>query len=179
MKSWETKREEMIHENPFFQIWKRDFVTPDGVEGQWFYHTNNNAIAVIVQSSEDGFVFLREYRYLQDRTSLSCVAGAVDPGETVEQAAKRECIEEVGYEIGTLIHVGTNVTAPAFSTEQVSVFLARDLKKVEEHRTEYEYIETVILSRKEIDEAILKGEIWDSNAIAEWQLVKLYLDSEK
>lgn len=51
------------------------------------------------------------------------VAGLVDPGETPEEAARREAVEEAGVEIGTLHKVGAAYSSTGSSTEFVHMFV--------------------------------------------------------
>lgn len=178
MKPWETRSTAVDYKNEFFKIMKKEFVTGEGAEGEWFYHENNNAITAIGQLDEDQFVLIREYRYVHDRQGIGVIAGAIDPGEDHRDTAAREFVEEAGYKAETVIHLGQVASVPAFSKEVWECYLLRDLTKVEAVKEVYEEIETVILSAKEIDQAILSGEMWDSNAIAAWHMVKLFLEKE-
>ena len=178
MKKWKTLSRQLIEENRFASFKVDEFETAEGNKGSYYYHLNNNAACAFAQLSEDQFVMLREYRYLLDQISLSHVQARVEIGEDAIDAAHREVIEEVGYKAGEMISLGWMASAPAISKEVFSVFLARDLSLEEKNNDEFEDTEVVIMSRAQIDEAVVSGEIWDSNVIATWQKVKMFLDSE-
>src|SRR5215218_7673669 len=55
------------------------------------------ASAVIAPIPEPGhLILIRQYRYAVNRWLWELPAGSVDKGETPEQAAARECHEEIG-----------------------------------------------------------------------------------
>ena len=51
------------------------------------------------------------------------VAGLIDAGETPEDAARREAVEEAGLTLGTLHPVGRTYSSPGSSTEYVHMFI--------------------------------------------------------
>jgi ADP-ribose pyrophosphatase len=55
---------------------------------------------------------------------LEIPAGRVDVGESLEQAAYRECLEETGLKPAHLDRLFSFLPAPALSDEQMTVFLA-------------------------------------------------------
>lgn len=171
--SWQTLSEEELDSNPWWSHFVRRFRAPDGREGEYHLTRHNNAVNVFAQDADGMFVMVREYRYLFDRISVSQAMGGIEPGEAPEDAAVRELREETGHEAATLVKLGVLATAPSFSQEEFHVFYATDLKNVGEH--DEEIVEVVRMRAEDIDAAIRRGEIWDSNAVASWALVKLHL----
>jgi ADP-ribose pyrophosphatase len=83
----------------------------------------------ILAIDEDGKVLLvRQYRYAAGTYSLEIPAGSIDPGETAEQAARRELREETGYACDSLEKLYTYYAAMGYSNEKMTVFLARGLR---------------------------------------------------
>ncbi|GFE50237.1 tellurite resistance protein [Roseobacter cerasinus] len=54
---------------------------------------------------------------------LEPVAGLIDPGETAEEAARREAVEEAGLTLGALHKVGETYASPGNSTEFYNTFV--------------------------------------------------------
>ena len=83
--------------------------------------------AMVVPMLPDGRVVLvRVYRYALQEDLLECPSGSLD-GDPPEVAARRELLEETGYEAGTLDALGTFYASTGISDERFDLFLARDL----------------------------------------------------
>ncbi|SEK54484.1 nudix-type nucleoside diphosphatase, YffH/AdpP family [Roseovarius azorensis] len=54
---------------------------------------------------------------------LEPVAGRIDPGETPEETARRECLEEAGLPLRALEKISTHYCTPGYSTEVFHLFL--------------------------------------------------------
>jgi len=88
------------------------------------------AVAVVALRN-DTVLLIRQYRVSIDRQLLEIPAGTRDvEGELPAETAARELEEEIGYTPGTLEHVADFFTAPGFTDEHMSLFLASDLKPV-------------------------------------------------
>jgi nudix-type nucleoside diphosphatase (YffH/AdpP family) len=55
---------------------------------------------------------------------LEACAGILDPGETPEEAARREAEEEIGLKVGKLRKIGTVVPSAGTLTERMHLFIA-------------------------------------------------------
>lgn len=56
---------------------------------------------------------------------VECVAGIIEPGESPEQVARRETVEEAGTEATDIFEVGNYIITPGGSSETVVLFCAR------------------------------------------------------
>ncbi len=64
---------------------------------------------------------------------IEIVAGGVEAGEELAQAARRECVEEIGVEPSALLELFTYLPTPGISDEQITLFLGIvDCSKVPE-----------------------------------------------
>jgi len=101
----------------------------------------------------DGEVILiKQFRAPINGWILEVPAGVVEPGESPEEAIKRELIEEIGYEAGFLKKLFSIHTTPGYSDEVLHIYVAGDLKYVGARPERYEVIETVVF--KDVDEAL-------------------------
>ncbi|MBI4438277.1 NUDIX hydrolase [Candidatus Uhrbacteria bacterium] len=175
---WKTLKTTLIEGNSFLRFYVDEFETGTGKRGEYYYHVNgytDGFVSVFVQTHKGTFIMTDEYRYLFDRPSLSNPAGGIEQNETIEEAARREAMEECGYQLGELIPLGWVASANAFSKERMHVFLGRDPVWVGQKLDEVEEITVREMTPAQIDDAIASGEIWDGTTISGWYKVKLFL----
>ncbi|WP_113910454.1 NUDIX domain-containing protein [Roseovarius dicentrarchi] len=101
---------------------------------------------------------------------LEPVAGRVDPGETPEQAAHRECLEEAGLTLTRLERIGSYYCTPGYSTEYFHNFvgiadLPDDLPRYGGLETEAEDIRLHVLGFDAAMDLIDTGEADDGPLI--------------
>lgn len=85
----------------------------------------------VVPITADGEVVLvRQHRWGVDRETLEIPGGCVDAGESPEQAALRELVEETGYGGGTLQSLGFVWSNPAIQDNRTHLFVARGVRPV-------------------------------------------------
>ena len=91
------------------------------------------AVAIMAYREDDSVALVRQYRHPVRRELWEPPAGLLDvPGEDPWQAAKRELYEETDL-YADQWHVLLDVcTSPGGSSEEVRVYLARDLSEVPE-----------------------------------------------
>ncbi|GMO53466.1 MAG: NUDIX hydrolase [Treponemataceae bacterium] len=73
------------------------------------------------------FVMVRQWRHGENRVTVEFPGGVMNPGETAFDAAKRELLEETGYEAGQMIQLAAFSPNPALMTNHQHFFLALNL----------------------------------------------------
>ncbi|MEI9804691.1 MAG: NUDIX hydrolase [Pseudolabrys sp.] len=81
-----------------------------------------------IDLARDELVLLRQFRLPAHLANgkgdlLEIVAGRVDAGETLADAARRECREEIGVTPGKLVEIATYLTTPGLTDEEVTIFV--------------------------------------------------------
>ena len=104
-------------------------------EGRWEYceRVNQTAAAMIFALTEEGRVLLvEEYRPPIRKQSICFPAGLVgDEGaESAEAAARRELLEETGYEAAHIRFLFEGPSSPGITSETIAFYLATGLRRV-------------------------------------------------
>jgi len=85
----------LVHQNPFATV---SAVHADfGSFTKDYYVVDFGPRAGIVAAKEGRVLLTAQYRFLLDRVAWEIPGGRVDDGESPEQAAQRECLEETGF----------------------------------------------------------------------------------
>jgi len=133
-------------------------------------------ICVIVPFLDaDHILLMHQYRYAADQTLWEVPAGTMSgrlengrvlPVETPEFCARRELLEETGYEAGKLEKVCECYAMPGTSDELMHVFFAHQLMKRQQSLEVGELIEEVrLFSLAEIAGMIERGGIHDAKTL--------------
>jgi len=159
---WRRGASRYLFESPWFNVRQDRVRLPDGAEipYTWIEHPG---YAMVVPLLDDGRVVLeRVYRYTVQETLLECPSGGLD-GEPPEVAARRELLEETGYEAGHLEPLGSFWGSDGISNERCHLFLATRLRDT--GRTTLEPTEQIEIERIPLRSAVeraLAGEIEDA-----------------
>ena len=86
------------------------------------------AVVIIPRPDAEHVILIRQYRPSVARDLWELPAGSVNPGETPDAAAARECEEEIGLVPGRLERLGALYPAPGYCDELLIFFRATDLR---------------------------------------------------
>jgi nudix-type nucleoside diphosphatase (YffH/AdpP family) len=133
------------------------------------------AAAVLLDNKARGCVVLvKQFRYAAFEHGpgwlTEVVAGLIDPGETAEQAIRREAVEEAGYQVGALEMITTFYTTPGICSERIALFYgetqgAEPASKGGGLAAEGEDIEVLELPYNEAFAMVDRGEIIDGKTL--------------
>ena len=152
---------------------------PNGHIGDYGSIKHPGAALAVPFTNERKIIILRQYRFAVSRYLLEFPAGTLEIGETPINSIKREIQEETGFSAKKWDELGTLVPAPGYADEEIYLFLARDLSKLnsEVKGDLDEDIEVLTLDHDEIDNLISSGdEILDAKTVTAWFRAKQFLD---
>lgn len=122
-------------------VWKGSFMSAveityrdaRGVVRTWeaLERVGIGGIVVMVAVTPAGEVILeKQFRPPMGRDVIELPAGLVDPGESMESAAKRELIEETGWSAGKMEFLAEGPSSTGASTETLRAYLCTELVQV-------------------------------------------------
>jgi len=155
--------EESVFESPWVRLRSARVRTPSKreIDCHIVRVPLEGAGAVLVNS--DGRVLLiYRHRFIVDGWGWELPAGRVDEGEDPEYAARREVLEETGWNVGALSHLVTFHTSPGLSDQVSHIFIGRDAVPAAGDIDPDEAAEIRWFSKPELFNLIDKGEITDS-----------------
>lgn len=166
---WRRKNQEIIFENTYAKLDKVIFEMPDGSETDYYIHGKPAPIASVFAITKDEKIILaREYRPGPDKVLDELPGGIMNKGEKPLEGARRELLEETGYD-GEFQYLGKSFIS-AYSPKIKHCFLVTGCVIVAEHsHDEREFIEVVLKTKEEFLQQIKEGDLTDMET-AQWAL---------
>lgn len=145
---WTVHGERSVYESPWVSLSLVDVEVPGHRRYEHHAIRSYDAAGVLVTDPDRGVLLLWRHRVLADEWGWEIPGGMVDDGETPEEAARRECIEETGWSPGAL-HLAYRFRPIAgLSSQTFWVFTAEGAEQVgQADPVESERVEWVPLDR--------------------------------
>lgn len=145
---------------------KRDEVKlPDGHIAWREYVLHPGAVMMLAFLDERTVLLERQYRYPKRRHFIEVPAGKLEAGEDPLVCAKRELVEECGYEAGEWRRLATLDPCVGYSDEVIHLYAARDLTHVGASLDVGEHLETFEASLDDAIAWIGEGLITDTKTV--------------
>jgi ADP-ribose pyrophosphatase len=122
------------------------------------------AVAILAWDGEQ-LAAVRQWRQPAGADLLEIPAGTLEPGEEPLLTAQRELAEECGLAAERWVEGPAFYTAPGFSTELLTLFLATGLSSVDAQPPEDEALERSWLTLRDALAAIDDGRIRDAKSL--------------
>ena len=156
---WKVLHSERLSDRPWFSVRRERVELPTGaIVPEWYIFEFPNWVNVIAITKEGKFVMISQYRHALGCTNYELSAGCCEEGETPEQSARRELMEETGYGGGEWREFMRTAPNPSNQNNFTTTFLALGVERVGEQQTEAsEDIQVHLMSRAEVRE-LLEGD---------------------
>lgn len=158
-----------VYHGVILELFEDQIKLPDGREEPYDFIRHYGAAAVVPVLEDGRILMVRQFRNAIDRFTLEIPAGGKNyPTEPTKECAYRELEEETGYhadkeDIELLLSMHSMV---AFCNEQIDIYLARNLKKTEQHLDDDEYIDVEAYTLEELTDMIYEGKLMDAKSVA-------------
>ncbi len=175
--AWEEIKTEHIVQDQWIDFRKTSYRYPDGRIFEPFYSYSKKDYTVIVASDEEGrYICVRQFRQGIRTVTTEFPAGGVEKNaeggqEDILEAAKRELLEETGYESDEWKHLLSVPANATVSDNYAHLFVARNCRKVAgQSLDETEVLSILHYSAAEIEDLIARGEFQQADHVAAWLL---------
>jgi ADP-ribose pyrophosphatase len=155
-------KRESVFEGGYLKFVRKHFKTATGQEGIWEVIERKNiysegAVVIVGLTKERELILERNWRAPLESFVIQFPAGLSDrEGESEEETARRELLEETGYKAGKLISIITTPLCPALTPTRAAHFFAPDIEfSGREDRDIAEEIEVLKVPVDELDNFML------------------------
>jgi ADP-ribose pyrophosphatase len=158
---------ERIFEGKVFEIDRDRVRMPNGREVTVDVVRHARSVVLLPVPEPGHIVLIRQYRYAVNRWLWEAPAGSVDPGEEPDDAARRECHEEIGLVPETVVRLGAFLPTPGYCTEEMIFYRLSSLAvpTVAAEPDEDEDIEPRTFTLADARAMVRRGEIVDMKTI--------------
>lgn len=158
-------REELLR-GRFLHVVRDTVRLPDGGTAGREYVLHPGAV-VIIGLLEDGRVLLeRQYRHPIGQVMIEFPAGKLDPGEDRLACARRELLEETGYQAREWAHAGVMHPCIGYSDEFIDIWFARGLTPGATRLDEGEFIEVITATPAQLAGWCRDGSVTDAKTLS-------------
>ena len=181
MKPWTVlSRQELLDRRPWLCVAAEHVRLPNGHEIPDFYTIEMPEwVQVFAVDGENQVAMIEHYKHGAGMTSLELPAGYIDPGETPEQAARRELLEETGLEADEWRYLGRYFIDGNRGCGATHVFLARGVRQAASPTLEAtEIIAQRLLPLDEVRRLWLGGQLYNLGTLGAVGLALAILERE-
>jgi ADP-ribose pyrophosphatase len=155
-----------IHKGRVFDLIREELTLSNGVHTQMDIVRHPGAAAIVALSSSRELLMVKQYRHAVGRTLWEIPAGTLEKGESALECAQRELAEETGFSARQWKSLNTICLLPAYSDEQMHLFLAQGLEQAQQDLDDDEIIQVHLIPVDDIYKMITNGSIVDAKTIA-------------
>lgn len=177
-REWRTSsRRTLLVRPPWLEVGEERVELPNGRVINDFLWLREREFAIVVALTADREVVLeRCYKHGPRVVALTLPAGFVEEGEAAVETARRELLEETGYEAERWTGLGRYVVHGNYGLGAMNAFLAFQARRTHERQqVDNEELELVLRPFREMPAAIAAGEIAELSSAAALGLAAMHL----
>ncbi|EDK72525.1 NUDIX hydrolase [candidate division TM7 genomosp. GTL1] len=175
LKHWKKQTRHTLFEHPRLTIYEDEIMLPNGTVSRYLHFGMDVGVTsvTLIVIRDDGKILLqKELSYPTGEFLWQWPGGGLRPGETFEEAANRELMEEAGLYADSLIPIHEIYLDNRRHGGRQAVVIARNLHEAKLPADAEELFEYRWMTEAQIDQLIADGEAANSQCLAVWALYK-------
>lgn len=170
-------KQNLIAESRLFRIEQMDLEFSNGERRKYerLVSSGHGAVLIVPLLDDDTVLMIREYSAGVHRYELTMPKGRLEPGETIEDAANREIMEEIGHGARKLHNLTSLTLAPGYLGHHTHIVLAEDLYEKSLPGDEPETLEVVPWRLSKLDELLHRADCTEARTLAALFIVREHL----
>ena len=175
-RKWKTLESETVYRTPIFDLHRRASHHPRRGHRDFFVLEAPPWVNIIPVTPGNEVVMVRQYRHGIGAFTLEIPGGMKDPEDRDPMAAaRREMLEETGYDSADIVALGQVHPNPAIQPNYCHFFAARGARKVQRQQLDAnEEAEVVLVPMAKVNRLIASGRISHALVIAAFAFFHLY-----
>jgi 8-oxo-dGTP pyrophosphatase MutT (NUDIX family) len=163
---WKTLSTREIYKNKWMRLREDIAELPNGQTTVYGVCEFGECVGVLPFIDGQNVLLVRQYRYVpQENHRWEMPTGGLHPGETPEQAAQRELMEEGGYCADQLTWISTYYPSKSICHETAYLYIGRNLASAKALSDETESFERAVFPFEEALRMVETSEIRDSMTV--------------
>ena len=177
--NWTVIQSRSIISRPWLNASCDSVLLPSGITYDEFYKLHFPPVVCIIAETKDGKLIIeRQYRHAVGEILTEIPAGCVEDGEDPLTAAKRELLEETGFQGGEWTQLVTEYAQAGVQDNMMYGFFAKGVEPSgSRHLDETEEINVYLVDKEEVLRMLLNNEIQQAPITSTlWKYFALYTD---
>jgi 8-oxo-dGTP pyrophosphatase MutT (NUDIX family) len=175
---WRTLASEQVYSTPIFDLHRRRSGHPTRGDRHFYVLDAPAWVNIIPLTPRREVVMVRQYRHGISDFTLEIPGGMIDPEDrSPAVAARREMVEETGYDSGRVVKLGKVHPNPAIQPNICYSFFARDVLEIGRPHADpggSEETEVILVPMARIKGLIASGKISHALVIAAFSFFDVY-----
>lgn len=160
--NWKILSSEYLFNDLWFKVRKDRCETPQGkIVDPYYVYEFPTWVTAVAMTEEGEVVLERQYRHALGETCIEIPGGCVDDTDSnLEEAIKRELLEETGYAFSSYEYLGKISANPSTNSNLMHMYLAKGGKKVASQELDHnEEIEIELATIDELKQLLRENKI--------------------
>ena len=160
-KNWKLISRKVVYDgSPFVKVSIDTVKLPNGETIDNYHRIEvHNAVMLLVENEKKELLVYEEYRHGVAEVSYTFPAGGIENDETLEDASKRELLEEMGYDCKDIKLLKNYVVSGSYMFGKLNIMRIRKIKKIAEPKSkDIEDPDHIWLSKNQVKNSIINDD---------------------